>query len=241
MRCILESRSHFQNCFITLTYNDENLPEFGSLNREHLTKFFKRLRKNIGPFSYYACGEYGDNTDRAHYHACLFGMDFPDKLELKRSGENILYHSLALDQVWGHGHCTVAPLTFETAAYCARYVMKKQGGKKPPRYVHLDEATGELVALVQPFAAMSLRPAIAKRWVEKYGADIYRADKDFLVMRGKKMKPAKYFDRIYDTIDPAKIERVKKKRREEGKKMTPDELRAHEKITHAKIQTRRAI
>ena len=81
-RCVMESKLHKENCFITLTYNDEHLPSDLSLQKDDFTKFIKRLRKNTGDkIRYYACGEYGDLYQRPHFHACLFGYR-PDDLVL---------------------------------------------------------------------------------------------------------------------------------------------------------------
>lgn len=229
---------HDHNCFVTLTYNDANLPESGSLYKPHLQKFFKRLRKHFGSdtdIRYYACGEYGDNTQRAHYHACIFGIDFHDKIPFKRTGEHTLYISKTLNEIWGHGNTSIGDLTFETAAYTARYVMKKTTGKACKRYVQLDHETGELIPLVQPFAAMSLRPAIGRRWLEKYHGDIYNANKDFVVLRGKKLKPPKYYDTIYDNIDNDRLEEIKSQRIRNAEPLSNAELRARAKITHARM------
>jgi len=241
MRCVLEARSHDQNSFITLTYNDDELPSDLSLNRHHLTKFFKRLRKQMGPFRYYACGEYGEQTKRAHYHACLFGIDFPDKVELRKINDNTLYYSEQLTQIWGHGHTSVGALTFESAAYCARYVLKKKLGVGDLQHAVLDPETGELKPVINPYAVMSLASAIGKQWLTKNHGDIYNADKDFLVLKGKKLKPPKYFDKIYDTINPKRMERIKKQRKENREEKTLEELRAHEKITRARIISRKQI
>jgi len=237
---VLEAQLHESNCFITLTYNDDKLPDLGSLRRKDLTSFWKKLRKARGPFRYYACGEYGDNTKRAHYHACLFGIEFPDKVELQRKQDTVLYYSQQLTDIWGQGHTSIGALTFETAAYCARYVIKKMKGEGQGTFA-LQEETGELIPVQQPYAVMSLRPAIGRNWLEKFNGDIYQADKDFLAMRGKEMKPAKYFDRLMDNIDPERIERIKKKRKEEREPKTLNELRTHEKITRARIITKSQI
>lgn len=59
-RCMLEASKHEQNCFITLTYNDANLPKEGVCKRS-AQLFMKRLRKSIEPLKvrYFLCGEYG--------------------------------------------------------------------------------------------------------------------------------------------------------------------------------------
>lgn len=241
MRCVLEARLHERNSFVTLTYSDDELPDDRSLNRSHLQKFFKRLAKAKGPFRQYSCGEYGETTKRAHYHACLFGIDFDDKQELERRGDNVLYYSEELTRLWGHGHTSVGALTFETAAYTARYVLKKKLGNGDLQHVLLHEETGELIPVAQPFAAMSrgnrLQPhnAIGHNWLKRYGTDIYSADKDFLVIRNQKMKPPAYFDRLFDTIDSERIERIKLKRKEERTPLSLQELRTHERITRARL------
>lgn len=239
MRCVNEAALHENNCFVTLTYNDENMPEHGSLYKPDLQKFFKRLRKRRGPFRYYACGEYGEQTKRAHYHACLFGMDFNDRQAFRKIGEHTLDVSNELNEIWGLGHTTVGNLSFETAAYCARYVTKKviRGVGSVAR---LDAETGEIIPLVQPFAVMSLRcrgddgkvGGIGSEWLRKYSNDLYT--KDYLAMRGAKMRPPKYYDKLYDLIDPDGMEAIKAKRETEREKTDEYTLRAREKIAHAR-------
>lgn len=119
--------------------------------------------------------------------------------------------------------------------------MKKTTGKACKRYLRLDEETGELIPLVQPFAAMSLRPAIGREWLEKYHGDIYNADKDFLVLRGKKLKPPKYYDKIYDIINHDRMSSIKSQRILNAEPMTNDELRARAEITHARISSKTQI
>lgn len=249
MRCVLEARLHHQNSFITLTYSDEHLPSHKSLEPQHLRLFLDRLRKKKGPFRYYACGEYGDVTKRAHYHACLFGMDFDDKIELQRSQDFVLHYSAELEQLWGYGHTSVGELTFESAAYCARYVLKKRLSENKQRQSHyyLEEETGELIPVQHPFARMSLgtrkdsKGAIGKAWLHQYHQDIYSHDKDFLVLRNKELKPPKYFDRLYDTINPEHLARIKEKREKKATRYTLNELRAHEDRARARLIQRKKV
>ena len=100
IRCTHESQLHAQNSFITLTYSEDHLPWDGSLVKSHMQDFFKRLRHYCKPqkIRYYMCGEYGENLSRPHYHACLFGKDFPDK-EIFKECEGILtYTSQILEE-----------------------------------------------------------------------------------------------------------------------------------------------
>lgn len=240
IRCVHEASLHRQNSFITLTYNDESLPEYGTLKKEHLQAFFKRLRHHKGKFRYYACGEYGDHTERAHYHACIFGLDFHDKVPFRKIGDHQLYTSKNLTDIWGHGHTSIGNLTFETAAYTARYVTKKLSHGQA-KYNRLDKDTGEIIPLEQPRAFMSLKPAIGRNWIEKYHQDIYGADKDTIRIRGKAVRPAKYYDKIYDTINPEHLAVIKSNRINNAEGLTTKELNARELKTRAKQFTKKQI
>lgn len=246
IRCVHEASMHQQNSFLTLTYDDNNLPEFGTLDKSHLKKFFKRLRRHLEyrghtkKIRYYACGEYGETTQRAHYHVCLFGHDFADKKKLKRAGEHWLYTSETLADIWGLGNTSIGDLTFETAAYTARYVFKKQLGNKTGGYARVTDE-GELIPLEQPFSVMSLKPAIGYNWLQKYHADVYGNEKDFVVLRGHKLKPPKYYDSLYDSINPERLAYLKYVRGKEATQLTPQELTARATITRARMRSKDQI
>jgi hypothetical protein len=127
IRCVHEAYGHEDNAFITLTYAPEHLPHDVSLNISHFQKFMKRLRKAISPklVRFFHCGEYGELNQRPHYHACLFGYDFPDKVLYTIRDECRLYRSPMLEKLWPMGFATVGDVTFESAAYVARYITKK--------------------------------------------------------------------------------------------------------------------
>jgi len=244
-RCVHEAQLHLNNCFVTLTYDDRNLPQHNSLKKEDLQKFFKRLRKHTGKLRYYACGEYGDHTNRPHYHACIFGMDFTDKRQFKKLGNHNLYTSQQLDDIWGMGFCTLGDVTFDTAAYTASYVHKKLS-KGQHRYVRIDEETGEIIPLVQPYAAMSLRPAIGRTWIEKYHQDIYGGDRDQFHHQGKTLRPPKYYDKLFEAKSPDEFEHLKSERvnRAQARYLdnTQTRLEIKEKVTQAKLtQLKRAL
>ena len=126
-RCVFEASRHEHNSFITLTYAPECLPEDGSLHYEHFQKFIKRLRKRLWRYEddlkvrFFMCGEYGEQFSRPHYHAIIFGYDFPDKVFWSRNNGYPLYRSRMLEELWPFGYCTVGDVTFESAAYVARY------------------------------------------------------------------------------------------------------------------------
>lgn len=127
---ILDESEGKESCFVTLTYEDKFLPLDFSLKKDHIQKFFKRLRKKLKEktIKYYACGEYGDSTLRPHYHAIIIGWR-PDFDSLRKINENVVT-STELSKLWKFGFNTVGNLTKESAQYVTGYIRKKQYGKK---------------------------------------------------------------------------------------------------------------
>ncbi len=212
MRMVHEASLFEENCFITLTYSDEFLPSDGSLNVKHFQDFMKRLRsRNPGRrIRYFHAGEYGSQYRRPHYHACLFNFDFLDKKLFKVEHGVRLYTSDALDTVWKFGFCSVGALTFESAAYAARYIMKKRLGDSvcnDMHYLSCDEVTGALVALLPEYATMSRRPGLAADWFKKFPGDVFPGDDVFL--RGRSMRPPRFYDCLYEIEDPEDFARIK--------------------------------
>ena len=130
-----EAQCRTENCFITLTYNEGNLPDNNSLNPDHLRNFFKLLRYHIKPLKikYLAAGEYGKATKengyiaRPHFHICIFGFSPVDKKYLftNKYGDPV-YTSEFISKCWQNkGYITVGDLTYRTVAYTARYTVKK--------------------------------------------------------------------------------------------------------------------
>lgn len=129
-RCILESKNWAKNCFLTLTYDNEHLPKNRSLVKKDLQNFWKRLRKTQKePIRYLACGEYGPKTLRPHYHAAVFNYIPTDlKTHSMNVEGDLLYTSKKLEKIWGNGYVIIGQLTYKSAAYVARYVLKKAYG-----------------------------------------------------------------------------------------------------------------
>lgn len=214
MRCVHEASLHKRNCFVTLTYDDPHLPAGGGLSLRDWQLFMKKLRKYAGrcKVRFFMCGEYGEKFCRPHFHACLFNWDFADKVLWSVRDGVRLYRSPRLEKLWGNGFCSVGDVTFESAAYVARYIMKKvTGAGAPDRYDVFDRKTGEVFQESRPeFVTMSRRPGIARGWFEKFSLDTYPSD--FVVLRGMKMKPPRFYDGIYDVVDPAGMAGVKARR-----------------------------
>lgn len=224
VRIVLEKSLHERSCFITLTYDDVHLPKNGSLQQKDVTDFLKRLRKKIGSFRYFYCGEYGANFKRPHYHLCLFGHDFPDRVLYKRSRGGLLYTSKTLETCWKNGYCPFGELTFESAAYTARYILKKQTGNSAAE--HYGGRTPE-------FICMSRNPGLASDWFAKYSGDVYPKDY-IMVRRGLKSRPPRYFDKLFYHYHADELYAVKEKRIEEAKKHeldnSPERLLEREKV-----------
>lgn len=186
---------HDANCVLTLTYDDEHLPKDGSLVKDEVPRFVRSLRKRGVRTRYFQSGEYGDEGNRPHYHACLFGFDFPDKREgpPSRSGAAQFFSPL-LDQVWGKGRASIGELNFDSAAYVARYVCKKvTGSRAAEHYERVNPLTGELCQVQAEFATMSRRPGIGASWFAKYGAEVFPSDE--VIVRGVPTRPPRFYER----------------------------------------------
>lgn len=225
-RCVHEASLYVKNAFLTLTYDDAHLPENGSLSKRDLQLFWKRLRKSLGNerIRYYACGEYGSKLSRPHYHAIVFNYWPSDaKLFSYRGGESY-FVSDALAHLWPFGFHTVAHVSFASAAYVARYVMKKING---------DAAEEHYQGLVPEFTVMSRKPGIAKDWILDYMNDVY--PHDFCVINEKmKCKPPKYYDKLYDEVT-GNLDLIKAKRAA-NKKKSIEELKRSAKYTDTIIK-----
>jgi len=227
-RCMHEASLHECNSFVTLTYSDSNLPDSGSLVLRDFQLFCKRLRKRLGGFRFFHCGEYGERLGRPHYHACLFGVDFPDRVLYNERNGVKLYESPLLNDVWGLGFATVGDVTFESAAYVARYVCKKVTG----------ESAGDHYGDKKPeYVTMSRRPGIGREWFEKFSAEVYPSDE--VISRGRSCRPPRFYDSVFELAEPSVFDVVKRKRVERARvhsaNCTPERLRVRERCTNARI------
>ena len=253
VRCMHEASLYENNCFITLTYDNEHLPKDGSLDVREFQLFMKRFRDrcqglssvvdddgNVSyPIRFYHCGEYGEKFKRPHYHACIFNYDFPDKQLFKINNGFRLYTSKLLQDLWPFGFSTIGDVTFESAAYVARYIMKKKFGKDAwVHYAEIDWNTGEILGQRKPeYTTMSRRPGIGKDWLDKYFADVYPSD--FVLVNGKRCKPPRYYDSQFEIHYPSDFSALKQARRDNSKKFesnnTPQRLRVREQVQLARL------
>uniref|UniRef100_A0AAU8B6H5 Replication initiator protein n=1 Tax=Dulem virus 148 TaxID=3145625 RepID=A0AAU8B6H5_9VIRU len=225
-RCMLELQYHDSAYFVTLTYDDFHVPksyypdpETGeahtsyTLCKRDFQLWMKRLRKKFSDdkIRFFACGEYGGSTKRPHYHAILFGLHLNDleKYKTVREGDSYYtyYNSPSLQETWSYGFVVVGEVTWESCAYVARYVTKKFSGEQAEFY--------EKFGLVPEFSDMSRRPGIARQYYDDHGKAIY--DHAYINIStpkgGKKFKPPRYFDRLFDIDCPGFLDDIKDQRK----------------------------
>lgn len=252
LRIMHEASMHDQNTFITLTYDPEQLPEDQSLDKREWQLFLKKLRFELQPkkIRFFMCGEYGQDQEllklginsigRPHYHAVIFGHDFLDKEAVHTNHQNdVVYTSPLLEKIWGKGFVTVGDVTFESAAYVARYVVKKVTGEQAiEHYQYLDHETGETFLRQPEFCLQSRRPGIAKNWYDKYKKDL---NKGFITERGIKMQPPKYYDNLMEKDDPFHLDDLKQSRAilmlNNAHDNSDERLSVKEKIKTKKLKT----
>lgn len=234
VRCMHEAQMHDQSSFVTLTYNEKSLVS-PSLQYRDFQLFMKRLRRQVGPVRFFACGEYGEEL-RPHFHALLFGLGFPDRKRLKKN----LYRSALLEKVWPHGYSSVGSVTYQSAAYVARYSCSKVTGPDAvDHYKRTDLVTGEVLDVVPEFGRMSLRPAIGYTWFQKYWPEIARA-RDGVVVGGKRLPVPRYYDKLLEVTAPElcdvrDFDRYVRSR-EFQDDCTPERLAVREAVVKAKLQ-----
>lgn len=187
--------------FVTLTYDDEHFNP--SLNYSDFQHFMYRVRARLGPTRFFMCGEYGELNARPHFHALLFGRTFSDGVLCGKD----LYHSSTLERLWPHGFSSFGAVTHQSAAYVARYSVKKvTGDPAHAHYSRVDTRTGECVQVVPEFGRMSLKPAIGKTWWEKYWKEVHIARDGIVLQGGRKVPVPRRYDeflRSYSDLLPA--------------------------------------
>jgi hypothetical protein len=240
------------NSFVTLTYRDErdcnldqwnkglHVPKDWSLHKSHFTAFMKRLRKAFpdNKIRYFYAGEYGRkckhgidlssvgcplcNTGRPHFHACLFNLSFED-LEAYESDYGITrYTSPTLERLWGYGFVDVGDLTYSSASYVARYILKKVGYSLDPYHYMTYDLEGEITFIAPEFIGMSRgnaaykgqRCGIGARWYEKYKDDVFPSDEVPVPGHGVMKGVPRYYDEILRADNPELYEIMKATRKE---------------------------
>lgn len=222
LRCVHESEYHDESCLITLTYDDEHLPFAGSLVKWHFQDFVKRLRARVcryytdeegvrqceNPIKYFMCGEYGEISDRPHYHALIFGFDFSDKVKLTMRGEHPVYTSEFLSDLWPYGIHEIGSVTFDSAAYVANYVGKKNGYMAEIDYMNYVPQLDMWFEVEHEYINMS--NGIGKQWCDDFLDEV--ADDD-IPYRGASLGSPRYYLQQLESRDLMAFEEVKEKRK----------------------------
>lgn len=188
--------------FVTLTYDNKHLPINNkgemTLKKKDVKNFKKRLRKYCKkhepafkewinpntlkverPIRTFECGEYGEKHGRPHYHMLIMNWT-PKDLKYWKTTErgDVLYKSKTLQKIWGLGFTPIGTITYQSAAYTARYTMKKGGiSHKQRLYYDITEYDEEfdcevlktkyryIEPIKQPeFLTMSTNPGIGKQY-----------------------------------------------------------------------------
>ncbi len=217
------------NCFVTLTYRDASectgqqlkdgqfIPPDLSLRPDDVSKFIRRLRKSVShKIRYFYCGEYGDENQRPHYHVCLFNHSFSDQALFKDDQGFYTYTSATLSKLWPFGFSTVQALNFETAAYCARYALKKITGKKAETHYLRCDDDGVAFWILPEYIRMSTgrnKPCgIGAGFYAKFKNDIFPSDEVPVPGKGVIRKVPRYYQNILESSDPATLVIIKEMR-----------------------------
>lgn len=271
VRCVNEKALYDSSVFLTLTWDDEKMRAIGrstpiSLDHRPFQLFIKRLRKSREVLhvdveawaagarkyryltrprmSYFMCGEYGENFSRPHYHALVFGVEFPDR-KLFKTNPMPLYRSAELERLWPFGYSSFGDVTLESAQYVAGYVVgRRTGPGAEDHYKRVNLATGEVVEVSPEYGKMSLRPGIGTRFFDKFNTDV--TVRDSVVVNGREFKPPKYYDRrLREKIDGFLADDIEFRRYKTAIALeadnTEDRLRVAETVVRSRLALKRRI
>lgn len=219
VRCLHEASLWKDSWFLTFTYSDDHLPSSGSISKREQQLLFKRLAKAAkaaglleGPgLRRLGNGEYGTRTQRAHYHAIVFGLALTDLRPWKKNERSEqMWTSAFLERVWGKGRVVVGHVTADSAGYVAGYTVRDSAAKHSP-YEVMNGVTGELVERVAPFRFMSRRPGIGAGFFDRYPQLMHH---DFAVLNGRKVPNPQYYRRRLEVLAPELAERLSAEREE---------------------------
>ena len=216
-RMLAEASLYKSNYFLTLTYDDEHLPPkhenspIHSLNKRDAQLFMKRLRKALPEqkIRFFCAGEYGPQTMRPHYHLILFNCKLPDLKFLKENDLKQPYFiSETMSKCWPFGFHIIANVNWETCAYVARYVVKKQKGEGASVY--------EKYNFDPEFSTMSRKPGIGHDFMVDHMEELYAYGSINIPTKdgAKSIRSCKYYDNLFDLEYPEVMEEIKNDRQE---------------------------
>jgi len=216
-RCMHEASLHDVNSFVTLTYDEAHLPVDRGLHYREFQLWLKRLRKQKPneDLRFYMCGEYGDDNLRPHFHAILFGIDFPDKVPIRKLADHKIYRSALLERTWPFGFSSIGSVTFESCAYVARYCMKKVTGYLADAHYRYVDADGVVHDRAPEFNRMSnggrtRKGGIGAEWFRRFQSDVYPDGR--CVVRGALSNSPRYYDKLAEIAIPDDFESAQHKK-----------------------------
>lgn len=234
---------HENNSFLTLTY--KTLPPGGTLIKNELTEFMRRLRHSQGAgIRFFGCGEYSPTKLRPHYHAIIFNWKPNDLRHFAKNkqGDDI-YTSHQLDKIWTLGHTYIGEANYQSAGYVARYILSKQNGSQAEsHYKTINPETGEYTDRIPEFVGQSLgnklTGGIGKSWYDKFGqTDAHNHDE--IIIQGRKYPVPRYYDKLLETRDPDRYLAIKRNRLLNTSKHAYNNTPARLKV-RARIQAKKA-
>lgn len=192
LRCVLESQEHKDNVFLTLTYDEEHLPENKSVSKREMQNFMKRFRKSVSPAKvrFYLSGEYGSQKNRPHYHLLIFGIGVNHPVFENLHWDMKYQGFWCTCKVWKDengkslGHCFIGSVSIASAQYVAKYVMKKRRGKGSKKYY-------QDLGVDPEFCLSSRRPGIGMNYLKKMSKQLMNLE--YISVEGKRFPLPRYF------------------------------------------------
>lgn len=233
-------KSPKQNYFITLTYNNENLPrnEIGNPTTipSTISEFMKALRKKWKikygwneKINFIGADEYGSLNNRPHYHIIIFGLPFLNDL-IETGEKNELnqkyYQSATLEKLWHRGIVKIGKVNYESISYVTRYTIKKSHVPSKNNYINWN---------INP-EKLHFSKGIGLEYFKQNYEAIYRDDKvTFITAKGKKTSsPPRYFDRKMAELYPDMVQSNKKEREKKYQTIRNEQVKDWEKRTGKK-------
>lgn len=203
-RMLNELESSESGYFITLTYDEDNLPVclssegkwIPTLSKKDLQSFLKRLRARIlkdfpksgkwlkqsektrkwsPKLRYFACGEYGSKKDRPHYHLILYNL--PHQY-VRHDPIYRKAYSLVLEEIWNKGIVDIGNVERASAHYVAKYTLDSVMNREEDR-----DRQG-------PYAVMSRNPGIGNAYVNEVNKNYFIDTKNpYTTLKGGVKQP----------------------------------------------------
>ena len=234
-RIMVECLNSDHNYFLTFTYDEYSIPIptetqyngetfindgtwLGSLFPDDITKFINSLRKYFERkghtgIKYFYAGEYGETTKRPHYHMILMNcpLDISQFYDFHIDGRGKEHwKSPEIEKYWDKGIIDIGEVEYASAAYVARYCMKKITDDP-------DKTKYWANGMYPEFVRMSRRPGIGSKYFNENMETIYKNDKLYVKnFHGKtiEVKPPKAWDKKFKELHPKEWFNIQRSRKE---------------------------